>query len=64
MDSKDKKHIIIALISTVALTFVGNNYTDSYFESKVYNQKSETLKALIEVNHCYRMMIDKTTNNK
>jgi uncharacterized membrane protein YqhA len=23
MDSKDKKHIIIALISTVALTFVG-----------------------------------------
>jgi hypothetical protein len=68
MDSRDKKHTAIALILTVAITYFGKTFTDSYFKSKEDGQKTEihleTIKALKEVNPAYQKIIDDATKNK
>ena len=62
MDSKDKKHIAIALILTVAITYFGTDFTDNYFKSKDDMQNAdvqlETIRTLKEVNPNYQKIID------
>lgn len=57
MDSKDKKHIAIASVLIVAMTYFGVNFTNEYFKSQREGYKEnvalETIKALKEVNPNY-----------